>query len=239
MMYDIDLLKGRRRPIRSKPLAAVILGFSIIGPLLVFAGLFIHYDAKSSELHFVNKLGKSILERVSKISYEQEFNEAFKEQLGIEREAVSEIGTGADRFVQWTPKLREVVEKLPPTLAISEFDISTSSKKIREPIKGVSGKYVEREEVTRTLRMRLFSTDGDEQDKVVYEYLNVLRNSETFGADKDTLRIITFTTEEFSGIELPCYIVQCTYHSGWDAQQVKAEAERLAKAAAAEKEESK
>jgi hypothetical protein len=236
MMYDIDLLKGRRRPIRSKPLAAVILGLSIIAPLLVFLGLFIHYDAKSSELHFVNKLGTSILNRVAQISYEEEFSKAFKEKLGIEREAVAEIGTGADRYIQWTPRLREIVEKLPSTLAISEFDIGTSSRKIREPIKGVSGKYVEKEEVTRTLRMRLFSIDGDEQDKVVYEYLNVLRNSETFGADKDTLRIITFTTEEFSGIKLPCYIVQCTYHSGWDTEAVRAEAERLSRAAAAEKE---
>ena len=220
-MYDIDLLKGRYRPIRSKPILAILLGLRIILPLLLFVVLFIHYDAKTTELRFVNKLGSTITKRISEIDYEADISKAILKKLKIDRKMFNEIATGADRYGKWTPKLREIVNKLPPSLAISEFDVNKSSKKIREPIKDEPGKYEEHETVSRTLRMRLFSIHGETQDQVVYEYLNELRNSEVFDADKDTLRIVTFTTEEFSGIELPCYIIQCSYHAGYDEEANK------------------
>ncbi|ARN55719.1 hypothetical protein [Sedimentisphaera salicampi] len=213
-MYEVDMLKKQGIPRKSTPLLTVIMTAAVSLPLIL-SGLFLfEYYGKNIEIDFNSKVLTRIEKKVSTLPFDERLNNRLKKKLGVGIEYPEELLLGIDKSLQWTPILESITGTLPENLAISEFDVSKETDRLRIEDPEKEGRKKDVEIVSRKLSLLVYNLRDDDGNESAEHYINQLNESKALKTKMKNAKIASIRLEEFGEYVLPCYVVECVFVSG-------------------------
>jgi hypothetical protein len=212
-MYTVDLLQGRGLPTKSRPrlvaLAAAVLAVPVVTGAVLLGwyltnGVFISVQQRSLSRY------QAGIDR---------FSEAIKKQESLEKRqaevtaSVSEISTAVAGYVQWSPILVTLVQKMPASAILTDLKVSTRPVRRKVPRKDNPDKKIEKAVPVRTLRVNVAGTPDAASDKQIRGFTEELRVSEVLGSQLEDIRV-SQDLGRFEGRQVPSYLIDCVFKTG-------------------------
>jgi len=212
-MFTIDLLKGDRIPLKSRPegiaIGALTFGVPVIAAIVMFG------------FYLSNSIAMSIQKR-NITKYEEKTNElsdavALQKSLEKERSAInsclSEIGSSIDRHTQWSGVLRTVATHMPDSMILTRLEVKQRSVTKRVPSKADPEKMTNISVPVRTLHIDVCGSPQFDCDQAVKDFKDRLRASAFFGPKLEAIKV----SQEFATLEgqqVVCYGIDCVFKAG-------------------------
>ena len=177
-MFKIDFLKGQGLPARSRTVETGLFAGIAAVSVLILCLLGVGYFGNSMTLRAKQKQLTSLKSILNKTAGKGSIKSRIKKNMDIYNECYSEIACSLGRYVQWTPLLAELANKLPGSMLANELSVTRSISKEKAASVRELDKQVDFEIVNRTLNSDLYGINMDANDTAVKSYLAAWRDSE-------------------------------------------------------------
>jgi len=212
-MFTIDLLKGERIPLKSRPEGVAIGTLTFVVPIIAAIVMFGFY--------LNNSIAMSIQKR-NIMKYEEkayELSGAVKLQKSLEKEksainsCLSEVSSSIDRHTQWSGILTTLAKHMPDSMVLTRLEVKQRSVTKRVPSKADPEKMMSINIPVRTLHINVCGSAQFDCDRAVKDFKDRLRASPLVGPKLEAIKV----SQEFAtleGQEVVCYGIDCVFKAG-------------------------
>jgi len=209
-MFTIDLLKGEGLPAKVRTRSAVIAGAACSVPVaaaIVMFGFYLH-----------NRIIISIEEgniaawklKTEKLSEAVTRHKAAQREKALYGKCLSEVKTALGQHTQWSPILATVVEIMPDSVVLRSLEVKERMVKRKIPRKDEPEKTMEISIAVPILRMSVAASSQSQSDKVIRDFRDKLRSSESLGPKLENITHAQ-RVEKLDGLEVVAYDIDCLF----------------------------
>lgn len=178
-VFNIDLLKGRGLPIKSRPEGVIIgvLGFALpVFMFMLFGAWYFSNDVLITvQARQLNNY-QSKIEQLSGLLETHQQLMADKHQIS---KGLEEVSLATQRYtVQWSGILEELVRQMPDAVVMTGLEVRRRHARVNVPRLDDPDRTVEIQLPARTLEIALRARAGEESDQAVQNFRQRLLESE-------------------------------------------------------------
>ena len=200
-MHKIDLLKGQGIPPKVTFGNVIIIIITIIVPVLVLAGFLDKYLRNNIEIENIEHNIGSLEQNVTKSQPDMKVTLELQGQRDIYAARLNEVAKCVDTYMQWSPVLIELAQKIPPEIIMTKMEVTTepiktNGKQNNDPNKPLSIPIPERKMV-----MELNGIGTDSFNTIVQNYQKNLKASEILKSELKDLKFYMNTNINEDSLE--------------------------------------
>jgi len=211
-MFEIDLLKGRGIPVRTRPegIVAGVITFAV--PLIAAIAVFGLFVTNSIRMRTQKGQLANYERQTTKLSEALELKRSFEQQKQAIKQVLAEVSLAINRHTQWSDVLVTVVENMPESIILTGLELkqNTIKKKVRkETAEGEKETTVS--VPLRTLRISVGGKSGYNCDQAVRDFSDRLRSSELLEHKLQDVRVAKGSSRAHHYTDLVSYDIDCIF----------------------------
>jgi hypothetical protein len=178
-MHTIDLLKGQGLPAKTTLVGSIIIAVAVIVPIVVVSWMLDSYLRDSLEIGSMKEAITKNQQKLSEFAQQiKQHNESMGKRALLTKQ-LTEVSRCVNTFVQWSPLLITVAQKMPGQMTMNSLiaqckSVKSASQENKEPNKPL--------EIVAPERSMLLETCGKgagNYDTIAKDYLNNLKVSDS------------------------------------------------------------
>jgi Tfp pilus assembly protein PilN len=212
-MFTIDLLKGQNLPVKTKPQGVAIFVATFALPAL--AGmLMVGFYVCNEVIISVQKQNISGYEiQTKRLADALKLKESFEKEKSSLNNCLADVAGSIHRHIQWSPVLVTLVENLPGSVVITNFEVKGQSIKQKVAASGDS-KKTDTNVFVRTLKMRVSGEPTSHCDIEVKAFRDRLRASSFLGPKLEDIVIASQGHDTLDGRDVVTYDIDFIFKPG-------------------------
>jgi len=211
-MFEIDLLKGRGIPPRTRPEGIVAAAVTFVVPVIATVAMLGLFLTNSIRIRTQRSQLANYERQTAKLSEALESKRAFEQQKQTINRFLSEVSSALNRHTQWSDILVTVVENMPESMILTGLEVkqNTIKKKIRkETAEGQKETTVS--VPLRTLRISVGGKSGYNCDQAVRDFSERLRSSDVLDSKLQDVRVAKGGSRAHQFTDLVSYEIDCIF----------------------------
>lgn len=210
-MYTIDLLKGQGIAAKSKIEHIVIASLTISVPVIVVIVMLSFYLSNGIAMAMDKKQTENYEKKIARFSEAVEMQKSFESEKDAIRFSLSEVSSSIDNFTQWSPIIMTVVENIPDSMILTEFELKQRQVRRLVPQKGNPGKMVNIGVLINILKVSVCGSPRTNYDEEVRAFSDRLNSSELLeGSRLEEIRI-SQEVDKKRGQDVVVYEMECIF----------------------------
>ncbi len=190
-MHTIDLLKGQGIPARTTFAGTVIIAVTVIVPILVFAVMLDSYLQDRLDIDNMKREIARFQIKIEEFAPQVKLHSSSLNQKALLTNQLSEVSRCVDTFIQWSPLLITVAQKLPGRLILNSLSTQSRYTRLATPEEKDKDKPVEIPVPERTMLLETSGRETGNYDIEAKDYLGSLKQSESI-AERSSHEDFTF-----------------------------------------------
>ncbi len=208
-MFTIDLLKGQGIPPKSGPAGIAIALITAAVPAIIalsLYGLYLHNNV-------VTKIKQQdiikLQDKAAELSEDVKMLKKFDKEKFFYKACLSEVETSIGKFYQWSPILVTLVDDMPDSVVLTEFEADRERIKKQFPDKSLSEKDIVDKTAAKMVLQVINDGQGDYGEEIK-DFRNRLYASPVLGPKLENI-VFSRKVEDNSGRETVFYQVECLF----------------------------
>jgi hypothetical protein len=200
-MYQIDLLKGEGRPIKSEPWAVALVGAPTLIPLITAVVLIGSYVANGIAITNAQEQMTKIDARIAAMAETKQKRDTARGQIESATNCVGEIAAAMKMHMQWSDIISDVSRSVPANVVIYKL---AATRDTRSQAAAKTCKF--------TLLIGAYDT-GEAGGKSIQKFIDTLKTSKVLGPKIDSIRPISNQNGTFGGRDVAVLDIECVLKS--------------------------
>ncbi len=191
MIFNIDLLKGKGRPAKSRPESMAVAAIAVIIPavvaiifLSIFLGNRVAISIKKNEIASYQKRLES-----EKLADAVKFQKSVEDEKKLLTNGISEVASNIGSRIQWSPVIETILKNLPESLAMTVLEVKEETKKVKKPKADEPGKMTDVPVAIKTLHMGMVANSQNNYDVAVKQFRSKLIEDSWLGPKLEDIRV--------------------------------------------------
>jgi hypothetical protein len=198
-MYQIDLLKGEGRPVKSEPWAVALVGAPSLIPLITAVVLIGSYIGNGIAISNAREQMTRIDARIAAMSETKQKRDTARGQIESGASCVGEIAAAMKMHMQWSDIISDVSRSVPANVVIYKL---AATRDTRGQATGKTNP------VKFTLLIGAYDT-GEAGGKSIQKFIDTLKTSKVLGPKIDSIRPVSNQNGTFAGRDVAVLDIQC------------------------------
>jgi len=213
-MFNIDLLKGKGLPVRTKPQGVAIFVATFTVPIAA-AMLMVGFYVRNEVVISVHKQNATSFEnQTQRLADALKLKEKCEKTKADINGCMADMATSINRHMQWTPLLVAIVQNLPDSVALTGLEVKKQTSKRKPAAKGQDAKKGDNTIITRTLKMSVSGNPRYNCDVEVKAFRDRLKADEIMGPKLEDIVIVSQGNEVIDGRDVVTYDIDCVFKPG-------------------------
>jgi hypothetical protein len=201
-MFQIDLLKGQGRPVKSEPWAIALVSAPSFVPFVALFVFLTWFLADGISIRTKTGRIEAIDAKVAQMADVKQKRDNAQAQIDATGKYVSDIATAMKSHLQWTDILADVAKSVPSSVVVYRLSASRERPVQRGDVKPAY-KF--------TLVIGTYSDPGDAGGKSIQKFIDTIKASKTLGPRLESIKPIsnqsgTFNKREVADVAIECII---------------------------------
>lgn len=210
-MFTIDLLKGQGIAAKSKVENIVAASLTISVPVIVVIVMLSFYLSNSVAMAMNKKQAANYERKIA------EYSKAVKMQKSFESEkenicySLSEVASSIDSFTQWSPVIVTIVENMPDSMILTEFELKPRKVKRLVPQKDNPKNMVNAGVLINILKISVCGSPRTNYDEKVRAFSDRLSSSKLLKESRLEEIRVSQEVDKKRGQDVIIYEMECIF----------------------------
>jgi hypothetical protein len=205
-MFEIDLLKGKGRPVKSQPWAVALVTAPSLIPLIALAFLIGGYVTNGITISSMNEQITKIEARLAKEPNAKLERDKAQQQITAMINCSVDAAKAVKNHMQWSDVIAEVAKNRPGNIIL--YRLSGSRSKV--PLKtGASGN--QQNSFQFTLVIGAYTDIGEAGGASISKFINALNSSTLLGPRIETIKATSSRNGTYQGGDKAVYDIECVF----------------------------
>jgi hypothetical protein len=227
-MFNIDLLKGQGRPVRTRPKGIAIFVATFAVPAVVAMLLFSYYYRNKVVISIQTQNIETYATQTERLADATKLKESWENDKTNLNNCIADVASSISRHTQWSPVIVSLVENLPDSVVLSGLEVKQTTVK-QKPEKAAAGamdsktskdskekkdKKADSTVTVRTLRMRICGNLNSDFDREIKSFRDRLLASNAIGKKLEDVVIASQGNDTLDGRDVVAYDIDCIFKPG-------------------------
>jgi hypothetical protein len=204
-MFQIDLLKGEGRPIKSEPWAMAAVSAPSLIPLITAVVLLSSFVGNGIDIGNKTEQISKLDAKIAGMVTARQKRDTAQAQIDSGARSVGEVATAMKMHTQWSDILSDVSKSVPSNVVLYKL-VGTRDTRSAAAAKAPNAcKF--------TLLIGAYADTGEAGGRSIQKFIDTLRTSKTFGPRIDTIKPVSNQNGTFAGRDVAVFDIQCDLKS--------------------------
>jgi hypothetical protein len=213
-MHTIDLLRGKGVPVRTTIGRVALVMVAVAIPLLFGAGMLDRYLRNKTVISIQRQAIAKEQAAIDELSDVVKSKESLEEKRDLAMTTLSEVSSCIGRYVQWSPILVTLAEKMPAeviltTLSANRKQVTIKVSEQKDPSKTISVSVPK-----RTLVLNISGNPLGNYDKAIKDFRDHLELSPLLGPKLEDI-VVSQQIGRLGNDEVVSYVMNCVFEAAF------------------------
>lgn len=209
-MFTIDLLKGQGIPMKSSPAGIAIAAVTVTVPMTIAIIIFGFYLNDMTRVSIKEQEIVRYKAEIDKLSDAVELQASLEKEKVVYGNCLSEVKSSISRYIQWSPVLVTLVEKMPDSVMLTGLEVKQLSARKKVPNKDNPKEMTEINVPVRILQMSVSGSPQYDCNKEIRDFQERLKSSTFLGPKLENI-IVSKQSETLEGRNVASYEIECVF----------------------------